>query len=71
MFVGEGQITSDKIPPEFFGCAGVAKIDNLQKKLKVIGDNGFRHHVSMTFGKHESAIREALGNYLGYSFVNI
>ncbi len=71
VFVGEGQITSDKIPPEFFGCAGVAKIDNLQKKLKVIGDNGFRHHVSMTFGKHESAIREALGNYLGYSFVNI
>ena len=71
VFVGEGEITKDEIPQEFFGCGGVAKIDNLQNKLQIIGKNGFRHHVSVTKGLYESAMVEALGNYLGYDFISI
>jgi len=70
-YSGEGRITEDKIPAEFFGCAGVAEISDLQLKLKNIGDNGFRHHVSMAFGNVEKPMREALGNYLGYKFTQI
>jgi len=70
-YSGEGRITEDKIPPEFFGCAGVAEIPDLQRKLKNIGDNGFRHHVSMAFGNVDMPLREALGKYLGYRFSDI
>ena len=51
----------------FFGCAGVARIPELQKKLNIIGRTGYRHHVSMTFGHVENAVREAFSTYLGYS----
>jgi len=65
-YIGEGEITKDTIPEEFFGCAGVAKIDHLQDVLLHIGRNGFRHHVSLTPGEYAPALREALGYYLGY-----
>jgi hypothetical protein len=32
-YLGNGEFTEDVIQKEFFGCAGVAKIDRLQKKL--------------------------------------
>jgi len=65
-YVGEGEITKDTIPPEFFGCAGVAKIDGLQDVLLHIGRHGYRHHVSLTPGEYAPVLREALGYYLGY-----
>lgn len=65
-YVGEGEFTRDSIPPEFFGCAGVAKIENLQDVLLHIGRQGHRHHVSLTPGEYAPALREALGYYLGY-----
>ena len=70
-YLGEGEITDDEIPREYFGCAGVAKIGNLQKKLQTIGANGFRHHVSLAKGRYESALREAFGKYLGYELADI
>ena len=70
-YLGEGEITDDEIPREYFGCAGVAKIGNLQKKLQAIGANGFRHHVSLAKGRYESALREAFGKYLGYELADI
>ena len=51
----------------FFGCAGVAQIPGLQKKLNVIGRTGYRHHVSMTFGLVAGAVKEAFSTYLGYT----
>ena len=65
-YLGEGQITDDVVPADFFGCAGVAQIDNLQKVLLNIGLNGYRHHVSITEGCVRSAIDEAFTKYLGY-----
>ena len=65
-YLGQGEITQDKIAEDFFGCAGVAQIAGLQDKLHVIGQSGYRHHVSMTPGYVERAVREAFTKYLKY-----
>jgi len=65
-YLGEGRFTEDPIPPEFFGCAGVAEIPNLQDTLQTIGYLGFRHHVSVAPGTVMEPTREALSKYLGY-----
>lgn len=66
-YLGEGAMTADPIADGFFGCAGVAQIPDLQKKLNVIGRAGYRHHVSMTFGLVAGAVKEAFSTYLGYT----
>ncbi|MFH1614459.1 MAG: hypothetical protein ABIG61_05180 [Planctomycetota bacterium] len=67
-YLGQGEFTEDPIPEEFFGCGGVAKIDNLQDVLLFIGKNGHRHHVSITPGSRlVEPIKEALEYYLGYN----
>ncbi len=66
-YLGEGEFTKDVIPPEYFGCAGVVQIDNLQNKLQKIGYEGYRHHVSVTTGHVAASVREAFDNYLNYS----
>lgn len=68
VYLGQGEMTSDTIAKDFFGCAGVAKIDDLQAKLGIIGREGYRHHVSMTFGQYAPALQESFANYLGYDF---
>lgn len=71
VYMGEGEFTSDPIEDEFFGCGGVARIEGLSKKLLKIGRGGFRHHVSVTSGSYETALKEAFGVYLKYDFYEI
>ena len=71
LYLGQGEMTADPIAKEFFGCAGVAHIPRLQNKLSIIGRAGYRHHVSMTFGHYEPALKEAFTNYLGYDTTNL
>jgi L-fucose isomerase-like protein len=66
MYLGEGRFTSDPIPENFFGVAGVAEIRNLQNVLLHIGMNGHRHHVSITPGGVQMTVRSALENYLDF-----
>ncbi|MGD0006705.1 MAG: hypothetical protein ABSE06_21025 [Anaerolineaceae bacterium] len=66
VYLGEGRITHDPIPDNFFGVAGVAEIKKLQDVLIHIGANGHRHHVSITPGRHIQPLTEALGNYLNF-----
>ncbi len=66
VYLGEGRITADPIPSDFFGVAGVAEIRNLQDVLLHIGINGHRHHVSITPGCVEKPLHEALSRYLGF-----
>jgi len=68
-YAGTGEITADPIEKEFFGCAGVAKIDDLQKKLIYMGRSGFRHHTTLTEGHVLTAIEEAFRTYLRYETV--
>ncbi|MCP4165335.1 MAG: hypothetical protein GY759_05500 [Chloroflexi bacterium] len=63
-YLGEGHITDDAIPANFFGCAGVAEIDRLQDVLLHVGRQGYRHHVSLTRGHCMAAVQEALQTYL-------
>ena len=65
-YLGEGEFTADPIPPEFFGCAGVAHVPNLQDVLLHIGRMGHRHHVAVTSGRVQEPLAEALGGYLGF-----
>ncbi len=71
IYMGEGKFTSDTIQEGFFGCGGVAQINNLQEKLYKIGYNGYRHHVSVTPGHISTALREACIRYLGYEITEI
>lgn len=66
LYVGEGSFTPDSIPANFFGCAGVAEIPNLQDVLLHIARNGHRHHVSTTPSHVAAPLTEALSYYLGY-----
>jgi L-fucose isomerase-like protein len=65
-YLGEGEITADPIPANFFGVAGVAKIRNLQDVLMHVGLNGHRHHVSLANGLVQAPLVEALGHYLNF-----
>lgn len=62
-YVGEGQITNDLIPDEFFGCAGVAQVSGLQRVLHQIGNEGHRHHTVLVEGHVAAAVSEALTVY--------
>ena len=70
-YAGIGEFTADEIPPEFFGCGGVARIAELQRKLNRLGYAGYRHHVGVSPGHWERAIREAFDRYLGYTRTEI
>ena len=64
--LGEGNFTDDAIPDEFFGCAGVVEIENLQNVMLYLGQNGYRHHVGVTRGHVVNPVCEALSRYLGF-----
>jgi L-fucose isomerase-like protein len=64
LYLGEGCFTEDPIPEDFFGCAGVAEIPDLQDALQTIGYMGHRHHTSVTPGHVAEPVAEALTKYL-------
>jgi len=64
-YLGEGRFTDDAIPADYFGCAGVAEIPNLQDALQKIAYLGHRHHTSVTPGHVLCPVAEAFENYLG------
>jgi L-fucose isomerase-like protein len=65
-YLGEGRITADPIPDNFFGVAGVVEIRHLQDVLLHVGLHGHRHHVSITPGCVQAPLVEALGHYLNF-----
>jgi len=69
-YLGEGRFTDDPIPDDFFGCAGVAEIENLQDVLQTIGYRGHRHHTSVTYNHILSPVKEAFEKYLGYKVIS-
>ncbi len=60
-YIGEGELTDDKI--DTFGGVGVAKINELQKLLKIICENGFEHHTVINLSKIKDAVFESLFKY--------
>lgn len=71
IYFSEGEMTDDPIEAEYFGCAGVAHIDGLQKKLIRLARGGFKHHTTITSGHYREVLEEAFRYYLGYDLVNL
>lgn len=69
-YVDEGKFTGEEIEPEFFGCGGVALIDNLQPKLIKMAKAGFRHHTAVGVGHMAFVLKEAF-EYLGYDIMEL
>lgn len=63
-YIGDGRITDDTIPANFFGVAGVAHVARLQDVLLHVMRTGHRHHVNLTPGVYRDPLKEALGYYL-------
>ena len=65
-YLGQGRFTEDPVPADFFGCAGVAEVPNLQDALQTIGYLGHRHHTSVSPGQVLEPVKDAFTRYLGY-----
>jgi L-fucose isomerase-like protein len=71
VYAAEAKFTGEPIEPEFFGCGGVAKIDDLQDKLIRLARGGFKHHTTVANGHVKNILEEAFKYYLGYDVVSI
>lgn len=69
-YIDEGKFTGEEIEKEFFGCGGVAEIDDLQAKLIKMAKAGFRHHTVIGKGHMAEILRHAF-EYLGYDYMEI
>ena len=70
-YAGEGVFDDRPLGKGFFGTGGAARIPDLQRKLTAIGYGGYRHHVSVTPGRWQRALEEALTRYLGFEKTEI
>lgn len=70
-YIGTGKIVDAPVPKEFFGTYAVLETDDLQKKLQIISQAGFRHHVAITRGDVAEAVAEAFTKYLGYRRIEL
>ena len=71
IYFSEGEFTEDEIEAEYFGCAGVARIPDLQRKLIRLARGGFKHHTTVANGHMKWVLEEAFRYYLGYDVVSI
>ncbi len=70
-FVEKAEVLDTDVDKGFFGTYGVIQMPDLQKKLKNMFEEGFRHHAIITAGDHVEAVREALSKYLGYTEIKL
>ena len=70
-YADKGEFTGEPIEYEFFGCGGVAHIDDLQRKLITLAKNGFRHHTAIGKGNMTKILKEAFTTYLGYDMIEL
>ncbi|MDD6302714.1 MAG: hypothetical protein PUA56_05425 [Bacillales bacterium] len=71
IYASEGEFTDDEIEKSFFGCGGVAKINDLQNKLIRLARAGFKHHTTIGMGHMKDILLEAFSTYLHYDIVDI
>ncbi|MBQ6785794.1 MAG: hypothetical protein IJO82_08310 [Clostridia bacterium] len=71
IYASEAEFTDDPIEAEYFGCAGVCEIPDLQNKLIKLARGGFKHHTSVGVGHMKEVLKEAFTTYLGYTWVDI
>lgn len=70
-YFGDGRVTEDELPSEYFGSAGVAEIARLQDVLLHVGHGGYKHHFSMGRGLVADKIISALRQHPGYEVTDM
>lgn len=65
-FVTDGKFTDDPIEEEFFGSGKVVEKENIDSVSNYMANNGYKHHLCVSFGSFKDAIFEAFSKYLGY-----
>ena len=71
IYAEEGEFTGEPIEDDYFGCAGVATIPNLQDKLLKLAKGGFKHHTTVGVGHMKKILHEAYKTYLGYDIIEL
>lgn len=70
-FVSEGKFTDDKIEENFFGCGKVLQKENINEISNYMANNGYKHHLAITFGNCAEIIQEAFCKYLDFDSVRL
>ena len=65
-FVTDGKFTDDPIEEEFFGSGKVVEKENIDSVSNYMANNGYKHHLCVSFGNFKDVIFEAFSKYLGY-----
>lgn len=71
IYASEGEFTGDPIEDDYFGCAGVCEVPDLQNKLIRLARGGFKHHTVVGVGHMKDILKEAFTTYLGWNWVEI
>jgi len=70
-YFGEGRVTEDPLPDDYFGSAGVAEVKGLQEVMLHVGYEGYKHHFSMTRGHVAGQVVEALRQHPGFEVTDL
>lgn len=68
-FVSKGEFTSDSFDEDFFGVGKVIHREGLNNVSNYMAENGYKHHLAVTYGNYAESIQEAFSKYLGYKSV--
>ena len=68
-FVSKGEFTSDSFDEDFFGVGKVIHREGLNNVSNYMAENGYKHHLAVTYGNYADSIQEAFSKYLGYKSV--
>ena len=71
VYASEAEFTDDPIEAEYFGCAGVCEVPDMQEKMIKLARGGFKHHTSVGVGHMKEVLKEAFTTYLHYDWVDI
>jgi len=61
-YLGEGKFVDDEL--DTVGCRAVVQVNQLEKLLRYICNNGFEHHVAMNHSASADVLNEAFEKYL-------
>lgn len=70
-FLTEGDFTDDPIEEQFFGTGKVVRKENINAVSNFMAENGYKHHIAITYGLYGEAVYEAFTKYLGYETVKM
>lgn len=70
-YAEKAEVLDIKVDAGYFGTYGVIQVPDLQRKLRHMSEEGFRHHATITAGDQTRRIREALSKYLGYREIRL